>query len=122
MRPSGDAQFPQSGCGPGRPARVAAPVALILRSPRNSPVATGGPPFLLGVQSLVEQHFEIRLVPQYLLRGEGSGSREVILRSRIVIVGDAPAWLARLRASRATVPLPSLPAVLACSRRSAIRF
>src|SRR5438876_5677270 len=37
-------------------------------------------PFLLGVQSLVQQHFEIRLVPQPLLGGEGSGSREVILR------------------------------------------
>jgi predicted nucleotidyltransferase len=38
--------------------------------------------------------------------------------SRIVIVGDAPAWLARSRATRATVPLPSLPAALACSNRS----
>src|SRR5260370_5434854 len=37
-------------------------------------------PFFLGVQSLVQQHFEIRLVPQPLLGGEGSGSREVILR------------------------------------------
>src|SRR5258708_16758526 len=36
--------------------------------------------FLLGVQSLVQQHFEIRLVPQPLLGGEGSDSREVILR------------------------------------------
>ena len=37
-------------------------------------------PFLLGVQSLVQQHFEVRLVPQPLLGGEGSGSREVIFR------------------------------------------
>src|SRR5258708_19593981 len=36
--------------------------------------------FLLGVQSLVQQHFEIRLVPQPLLGGEGSGSGEVIFR------------------------------------------
>jgi hypothetical protein len=33
--------------------------------------------------------------------------------SRIVIVGDAPIWLARSRATRATVPLPSLPVALA---------
>src|SRR5204863_7292703 len=37
-------------------------------------------PFLFGVQSLVQQHFEVRLVPQPLLGGEGSGSREVIFR------------------------------------------
>src|ERR1700686_2567817 len=37
-------------------------------------------PFLLGVQSLVQQHFDVRLVPQPLLGGEGSGSREVIFR------------------------------------------
>ena len=37
-------------------------------------------PFLLGVQSLVQQHFEVRLVSQPLLGGEGSGSREVIFR------------------------------------------
>ena len=37
-------------------------------------------PFLLGVQSLVQQHFEVCLVPQPLLGGEGSGSREVIFR------------------------------------------
>src|ERR1700694_4618471 len=37
-------------------------------------------PFLLGVQSLVQQHFEVRLVPQPLLSGEGSSSREVIFR------------------------------------------
>src|SRR6267143_1213364 len=37
-------------------------------------------PFLLGIQSLVQQHFEVRLVPQPFLGGEGSGSREVIFR------------------------------------------
>src|SRR5436309_5122739 len=37
-------------------------------------------PFLLGVQSLVQQHFEVRLVPQPLLGGEGSGSRQVSFR------------------------------------------
>src|SRR5207247_419083 len=47
---------------------------------RNPPVATGGPPFLLGVQSFVQQHFEVRLVPQSLLGGEGPGSGEVIFR------------------------------------------
>src|SRR4030081_1530571 len=37
-------------------------------------------PFLLGVQSLVKQHFKVRLVPQSLLGGPASGSREVIFR------------------------------------------
>src|SRR5690242_9450669 len=40
----------------------------------------GPPPFLFGVQSLVQQHLEVRLVPQPLLGSEGSGSREVIFR------------------------------------------
>jgi hypothetical protein len=52
-----------------------------IRRPGYAPRTTGLPaagPFLLGVQSLVQQHFEVRLVPQPLLGGEGSSSREVI--------------------------------------------
>src|SRR5437879_6051627 len=44
-------------------------------------------PFLLGVQSLVQQHFEVRLVPQPFLSGEGPGSREVIFRQ-----SDCDGW------------------------------
>ena len=40
--------------------------------------------------------------------------------SRMVIVGEAQAWLARSRATRATVPLPSLFVALASSNRSAM--
>ena len=37
-------------------------------------------PFLLGVQSLVEQHLEVGLVPQPLLGGQRSGSDEISFR------------------------------------------
>jgi hypothetical protein len=36
--------------------------------------------FIFGVQGLMEQHFQVCLVPQPFFRGEGSGSREVIFR------------------------------------------
>lgn len=35
---------------------------------------------LLGIQSLMKKHFEIRLVPQPFLGGQNSRSREVIFR------------------------------------------